>query len=97
MGTIDLANSKHHQQLNEILFFLPTLYPGNQQFSSQENSVMQYAQKTWCNPVQSACTCYNWTQLNNFADLLDVQAKNADFIRYLEVATRDATDNRISG
>ena len=42
----DVANSKRHQQLNEILFFLPALHPGNQQSCLQKISVMQYAHET---------------------------------------------------
>ena len=55
----DVANSKCHQQLDEILFyFLPTLHRGTQQSCFQENCVMLYARETWCNHVPTAYACY---------------------------------------
>ena len=55
----DVANSKRFQRLDKTFIFLPALHQGNQQNCFQKNSVMQYAHKTWRNPVRTAYACCN--------------------------------------
>ena len=49
----DNANSKCHQQLDEILNFFTCTHRGNQ----QKNSITLYTRETRCNPVHTAYTC----------------------------------------